>query len=269
MGKGAADVDEPQAPAVYRGATREDAERTYHQDARTRAEAGFAPVSEDWTTALGQHVLTVRYRLDPEASKDTLQALDEIAVLPAPPPTAQTGQSAGQEFSYMERHRGTEFEPKTPEPPQPARGQLRKTDAAINDAIFIGRIAGLVLLVLGLIAVETGLLNMQFITIEPVRPPAQYPPEAAAYGLGVIALSSFVAGLISGLVPGRIARGPWKGMIIGFLGLALVGNIASLIHFDLLSEGVVTLKGTLEQMAWNLLGAAVVRLALLPFFPPR
>ena len=264
--------------AAYRGPSREDAERAYHQDAKTRAEAGFAPVSEDWTTALGNHVLTVRYRHDPEAAGETLLALDRLTTplaqpaLPdtapeAPPPRAP----APNESSYMERFRGTEFETKSSQVPAPEEPEVSKIDAAITNSTLLIRVAALGLLLLGLLAVETRFLDVRIFggPIEPVRPPARYPPYAAAYGFAIIGLASFIAGIISGLVPGRIARGPWKGMVIGFLGIALVGNIASLIQFDLQSEGAFALRGLLEFIAWAVLGATVVRLVLLPLFPPR
>lgn len=61
---------------VYRGDTRDYAERWYHQDARTLAGQGYAPSAEEWSMALGQHVLTVRYIHEPDQASVVLSALD-------------------------------------------------------------------------------------------------------------------------------------------------------------------------------------------------
>ncbi|MEO7295151.1 MAG: hypothetical protein ABIZ57_03325 [Candidatus Limnocylindria bacterium] len=61
---------------VYRGAVKVDAERWYHSDARVMADSGYAPSAEEWSTALGQQVLTVRYVHDPDQGTAVLGALD-------------------------------------------------------------------------------------------------------------------------------------------------------------------------------------------------
>lgn len=60
---------------VYRGATRELAERAYHKDARVAAGDGYVPISEAWSSALGEQVLTVVYRHDPAEVPRVLQML--------------------------------------------------------------------------------------------------------------------------------------------------------------------------------------------------
>ncbi len=60
---------------VYRGGSREDAEQAYHADARGGAAAGYVPTSEDWTTALGQQVLTVVYAYLPDQAIGVAAAL--------------------------------------------------------------------------------------------------------------------------------------------------------------------------------------------------
>ena len=61
--------------SVYRGATREAAESAYHADARTRVREGYVPAAEDWSMALGQQVLTVRYVYAPDETAAVLEAL--------------------------------------------------------------------------------------------------------------------------------------------------------------------------------------------------
>ncbi len=52
---------QPQQSAIYRGRTRHDATRAYHDDALRAAEHGYVPIGETWAQALGQEVLTVTY----------------------------------------------------------------------------------------------------------------------------------------------------------------------------------------------------------------
>jgi hypothetical protein len=82
---------------VYRGATRSEVERAYHAGARAAVDEGYVPAGEDWSTALGQEVLTVRYVYDPDQGAAVLSALDaaerdsrlaEMAPRVAPPPSA-------------------------------------------------------------------------------------------------------------------------------------------------------------------------------------
>jgi hypothetical protein len=61
--------------AVYRGATRDGTEAAYHVDARAVASSGYVPISEEWSSALGEQVLTVTYRYDPAEVPRILQAL--------------------------------------------------------------------------------------------------------------------------------------------------------------------------------------------------
>jgi hypothetical protein len=67
---------------VYRGATREQAEAAYHDDARKAATDGFVPTAENWSVALGQQVLTVDYVLEPEQAPAVLAALQHVKALP-------------------------------------------------------------------------------------------------------------------------------------------------------------------------------------------
>lgn len=55
----------PVATQTYRGSTRESAEAAYHVDARSAAQRGYVPVSEHWSTALGEQLLTVTYQYNP------------------------------------------------------------------------------------------------------------------------------------------------------------------------------------------------------------
>jgi hypothetical protein len=82
---------------VYRGATRSDVERAYHAGARAAVDDGYVPAGEEWSTALGQEALTVRYIYDPDQGTAVLSALDAaeresrlVAMAPgvAPPPPA-------------------------------------------------------------------------------------------------------------------------------------------------------------------------------------
>ena len=74
---------------VYRGTTRPDAERAYHAEARQLAAQGYVPTSEEWTSALGQKVLTVLYAHLPEQAPEVLIALSSLDATPSPwkPPT--------------------------------------------------------------------------------------------------------------------------------------------------------------------------------------
>jgi hypothetical protein len=67
---------------VYRGATREQAESAYHDDARKAATDGFVPTSENWSVALGQQVLTVDYLFQPDQAPAVLAALSDVRSLP-------------------------------------------------------------------------------------------------------------------------------------------------------------------------------------------
>jgi hypothetical protein len=71
--------------AVYRGATREAAEATYHAAARELVQQGYVPASEDWSTAIGQQVVTVRFVHAPDQAPAVLEALAgaKTANLPA------------------------------------------------------------------------------------------------------------------------------------------------------------------------------------------
>jgi len=58
-------VEQRQQLATYRGVDRETVTAQYHQDAYRASELGFVPVAEDWSEALGQQVLSVRYAYNP------------------------------------------------------------------------------------------------------------------------------------------------------------------------------------------------------------
>jgi len=90
---------------IYRGATQADAEAAYHRAASAAADEGYAPVAEEWSTALGQQVLTVTYAYDPSQAATVRSAINQAraaaykpvaAAAPAPtaPPTAQTQSQA-------------------------------------------------------------------------------------------------------------------------------------------------------------------------------
>lgn len=111
---------------VYRGATKEEAERQYHAAARLAADDGFVPASEDWSVALGQQVLTVGYVYAPEQVPAILSAL-------AAPPTAPVPQAA----------------PATPAA-VPASGSPQVSKRLIVGAVIVA--------VLGILAWQTGLL---------------------------------------------------------------------------------------------------------------
>jgi micrococcal nuclease len=57
--------EQPQQTAIYRGRTRHDATRSYHDDALRAAEHGYVPIAEAWARALGQEVLTVTFAQAP------------------------------------------------------------------------------------------------------------------------------------------------------------------------------------------------------------
>ena len=77
---------------MYRGTTREEAERAYHADARVAASEGYVPTSEQWSYALGQQVLTVGYVHLPDQAASVLAALSAFEREPSresPPPSKQ------------------------------------------------------------------------------------------------------------------------------------------------------------------------------------
>jgi hypothetical protein len=127
--------EEPQGSTVYRGATREEAERAYHADARGRAQAGFVPVSEEWSTALGQQLLAVRYRYDPSATFETLRALGQVA---AESKARDEAETVGHPSAPT-----TEFVP--PPPIQPpvgkASGGARRGWLVLGVVIFLAIVA--------------------------------------------------------------------------------------------------------------------------------
>ncbi len=63
---------------VYRGATREAAEREYHAAAKAQAEEGYVPATEQWSVELGEQVLTVGYVHAPEQVESVLAALSDM-----------------------------------------------------------------------------------------------------------------------------------------------------------------------------------------------
>jgi len=74
--------------AAYRGATRAEAERKYHEAARSAAAEGYAPTSEEWSSEAGEQVLTVTFAYLPDQAPAVLAALGPgDAPLPPPPPT--------------------------------------------------------------------------------------------------------------------------------------------------------------------------------------
>jgi hypothetical protein len=72
---------------VYRAATREEAERAYHAEARRLAAEGYVPTSEEWSAALGQQVLTVQYANLPDQAPAVLAALAGLGASGPPPPS--------------------------------------------------------------------------------------------------------------------------------------------------------------------------------------
>ena len=79
-------MTEEERSSVYQATTRGATLSAYHADARVMARMGFAPVSEDWSTANLQ-VLTVRYVHAPEQAPAVLEALAkaEAEVASSPP----------------------------------------------------------------------------------------------------------------------------------------------------------------------------------------
>jgi hypothetical protein len=77
--------------AAYRGATREEAQEKYHEAARVAAAEGYAPTSEEWSTEMGEQVLTVTFAYLPDQAPAVLAALGTIdPPLPAPPSPVAT-----------------------------------------------------------------------------------------------------------------------------------------------------------------------------------
>lgn len=63
--------------STFPGATREAAEAAYYADASVMARMGYTPASEEWSAVDGEHVLSVRYRYDPEQAPVVLRAIAE------------------------------------------------------------------------------------------------------------------------------------------------------------------------------------------------
>jgi hypothetical protein len=68
---------------IYRGVTLDEANAAYHAAAADAAAEGFAPVSEQWSTALGQSVLTVTYAHLPDQAAAVLEAIRQTQVDPS------------------------------------------------------------------------------------------------------------------------------------------------------------------------------------------
>jgi hypothetical protein len=76
---------------VYRGASEAEATAEYHAEAARAASEGFVPVSEQWSTALGQSVLTVSYVHAPDQAPAILEMLRR-----QPPPAPRQPVAAGE-----------------------------------------------------------------------------------------------------------------------------------------------------------------------------
>lgn len=100
--------------AAYRGATRAEVERKYHEAARIAASEGYAPTSEAWSTEPGEEILTVSYAYLPEQAPAVLEALGPGEPLPAaPPPSAVLPPAAAPPppaFRTIERPSALDFE---------------------------------------------------------------------------------------------------------------------------------------------------------------
>ena len=84
----------------------------------------------------------------------------------------------------------------------------------------------------------------------------------------IIVVIPLVAGVVSRIIPGRIARGLGKGGLlafVGWMGVAAVMWISS----GVLLEGIGYLGGVVEHTLAAITGASILRVALLPLGRPK
>jgi hypothetical protein len=235
-----------QESTLYRGATREEAERTYHADARSRAQAGDVPFSEEWSIALGQQVLSVRYRHDPTAAPATLRALDEIAAaLAKASAIAAPIATAAARHSYMEKFRGTEWDSSGKAEEAAAAAFVARGKTQERVLLRVG--GAVVLLAIGtLLALQFGLLDVEL---------------PAELGWVLVIPGLWFGGFLSTLIPGRVARGPFKSWFVGLLGANLMTLIVGLLTGENLATVAFTGRNAIELIALAIIGSFTVRFA--------
>lgn len=119
-------------------------------------------------------------------------------------------------------------------------------------------ILGLRLAVLGVslgvaVAVESGVGDVAF-------------PTDQGTVVAFILLICGLGGVLTLIVPGRIARGLPKSTLLGFLGLALVTNLTFALGLDLF-HGTQSLRGVVDFEIASVLGTGLLRLVLWPLAP--
>ena len=147
--------------------------------------------------------------------------------------------------SYTERFAGTQWGTPPPEPvPAPAPKTRRWWLAVVLVASLVALGAA------GLVAIESGPSD-----IELTR-------EVVWVLLLVVPLAG---GRVSMVVPGRMARGSFKGWIVGFVGWFALGLPAVLLTRAQFPASIGYARGAVDHIIVAILGASILRLILMPF----
>lgn len=151
---------------------------------------------------------------------------------------------AGDTGSYTERFRGTQWgtpppEAAAPRPPKTTRWWLTVVAVAGVVALAAG----------GLVAIESAATDIDL-------------PNALVWVLLVVV--PLTGGRVSMLVPGGIARGAFKGWIVGFVGWFALGlALVLLTHFQF-PRSIGYARGAVDHTIVAVLGASLLRLILWP-----
>ena len=188
----------------------------------------------------------MRYRHDPAAAPATLRALDEIAAplakasaISAPMATAAAG------HSYMEKFRGTEWDSSGKAEEAAAAALVARGKTQERVLLRVG--GAVVLLVIGtLLALRSGLLDVEL--------PGQFGWIVTIPGL-------WLAGFLSTLIPGRVARGPFKSWFVGLLGANLMVLIVGLLTGENLAAVAFTGRNAIELIVLAIIGSFIFRFA--------
>lgn len=159
-------------------------------------------------------------------------------------PVAPSLPAAVESRSYTERFAGTEWgtPPLEPAPAPPPR--------TIRWWLPVVAIAGLVALAAaGLVAVETAATDIRLSR------------EVTWVLLVAVPL---VGGKVSTIVPGRKARGWFKGSIVGFVGWFVFALAAVLLTKFRFPASIDYARGAVDQIICAVLGASILRLILWP-----
>jgi len=150
----------------------------------------------------------------------------------------------------MARYRGTDWESPTDRALTPALGGAGTAPRRSLRPLLL---VGLVVLVVAALATVTLLAGQGGLLDQHLS------DELAWLQVFVVML---VGGLVSLVVPGRRARGPFKSWLVGLAGWFLLGNLLSATT-GWLPFSIEYLRGGVDHMLVSVAGASLLRLGLL------